>query len=175
MLKRLPVDGLIALALIPTVLVIERWLAIPSAFFALISDQGNALQQRELDMQTDALRSMNTLSVLVFGGMAAIVFNRYKDRVPPRDQARRLLLVTIFNVISMIAGHSATQLLMWLLGERIVDLSAIRSAVAVQFWTFLFGMVFLASFAYRALLDVPAPPLVERKYDPPKWSSRPEG
>jgi hypothetical protein len=115
------------------------------------------LQEKEMEIFLTMDQLLTTLATLTMGGVAAIIFQRYKNRPVPALQVRRAVVSWTFSGLSLVCGYLSYQNVGWMLHNNFLNLhkGLIRWPSFLQFSAFAISLLFLVRFVLRALEDKP--------------------
>lgn len=110
------------------------------------------VQEKQLEMYTEMIKLLITLSTFLFGAIGGMFAHFYEKKRTPRRQVHLAFLGTALSGGSILFGYFSYQRVVWMLQLDVFNLSEphIAWTSQIQFLLFLASATIAALFGYRA-------------------------
>lgn len=149
--KKVPLWFYLILAL--TLIFVLQWYVGRASFAEEEISSLTPLQEKQLEIFFEMNRQLINLAILAIGGMAAFLFNRYKNSELPSSQIKLAVKSWVAAGLSIFFGYLTFDAISWMLREGFFNLSSVQVMVFrnFQFWTFALSVFYLIRFVYCGL------------------------
>jgi hypothetical protein len=150
MLKRIAWYILIAGGMILLIILFRLYVSAP--FVEEEITDISSIQAKQLDMYTEMIKLLITLSTALFGAIGGMFAHFYEKKTTPPSQIHLALLGATLSGGSILCGYFSYQRVVWMLQVKVFNLSQphISWTSQLQFLLFLTSAMIAALFGYRA-------------------------